>query len=345
MRPPVHARAGGDDLAAARERGAHGRRVAMAERRGDAGAREDVRPARLDVQVAHDPRRFLDARRRTHLKAHVAPDAAHGQVRHRVPPVHVRRLAEVLVARAAAHRVAELAEALLRRREAHRTDQHLHRILRALAHLARHVELVRDEHVVGLADLLAVEEHVRERVDAVEHEHRPLARFTRRTAERLRVEPLVPFVRPPREGVRGDHRVGQVPGPHDGLFAAPWHGGLVALRRQSRRQRQRTHRAVVRLGERLQLPHAVEVDHAGRQFADDQRRDRPKQEFSIHSPLPFISAARIRHDRRKGRAPAGRRGTRAARTRCRSPQPKSSARSRGRASRCRRPRSPSPSET
>ena len=231
----------------------------------------------------------------------IAPDAAHGQVRHRVPPVHVRRLAEVLVARAAAHRVAELAEAHVRRREAHRTDQHLHRVLRALAHLARHVEFVRDEHVVRLADLLAVEEHVRKRVDAVEHEHGTFARFPRRTAERLRVEPLVPFVRPPREGVRGDHRIGQFPGPHDSLLAAAGNGRRIALDRQPHRQRQRAQRAVVRLGERLQLPCAVEVDvhratvKPARGKRRRQRHNRQHSTSHFNSLLLFASRATMPH--------------------------------------------------
>ena len=289
VRPPVHARAGGDDLAAARERGTHGRLVAMAERRGDAGARKDMRPARFDVQVAHDPRRLLDAGRRTHLEPHVAPDAAHGQVRHRVPPVHVRRLAEVLVARAAAHRVAELAEAHLSRREAHRTDQHLHRVLRADPNPIRHVELVRDEHVVGLADLFAVEEHVRERVDAVEHEHRPLARLARRAGEGLRVEPLVAFVGHERERVRGKKRIWHFAGLDKLHLAAAGHGRLIALHRQSLRQRQRTDGPVVWLGEGLQLPRAVEVDvHSAtiKPTCNERRRQRDNRQ---HSSLHFRS--------------------------------------------------------
>ena len=172
-------------LAVARERGPHLGLVEHGERRGDAHAHVDVRPTMLHADRPHDPRGIVDVALRAHFEPHAAPDAAERHVRHDVPAVHVRRLAEELVVRAAAHHPAELAGNLVARREAHRTDQHLHRVLRAHTDLVRHVELVRNEHVLRLADLLPVEEHVRERVDAVEHEHRPLARFARRTGEGL----------------------------------------------------------------------------------------------------------------------------------------------------------------
>ena len=245
-------------LAVARERGPHLGLVEHGERRGDAHAHVNVRPAILHADCPHDPCGVVDVALRANLQPHVAPNAAERHVRHDIPAVHVRRLAEELVIRAAAHHPAEFAGDLVARRETHRTDQHLHRVLRADTDSVRHVELVRNQHVLRLADLLAVEEYVRERVDAVKHEDGPFAWFTCGTAERLGIEPLVALQCRELERIRGKHRIWHLARFHKLHLATARHCRLIALDHQPIRDWKRTYRPVVRLGERLQLPRAIE---------------------------------------------------------------------------------------
>ena len=158
------------DLAVARERRPHNRLVVVAERNVDPAPDSDVRSPVLQVQPLDDPRHVVDLHERTLLQSHVLPDAAHGKMRHDVPAVHVRRLAEVLVVGAAGHGSAQFAKRDLPRLKPHWAYQHRHSVRLPVLQRPRHVELVADEHVLRRADLRTVEEDVRQRVDAVEHE-------------------------------------------------------------------------------------------------------------------------------------------------------------------------------
>ena len=164
--------------------------------------------------------------------------------------------------RAARHRVAEFAERLRLRVEQDASQENLHDV-RPLAEFRRDVEAVGDEHVLRLANLLAVEEVVRERINALEDEEGATDFGNRGLLERFRIEPLAALVGTKCAGVQSFFRFGQDARPHEVKFAVAGHGRGNGLDGKFRRERQNAHRARVGLGEVVELPNAVERERGG----------------------------------------------------------------------------------
>ena len=86
---------------------------------------------------------------------------------------------------------------------------------------------MRNQHVVGLADLLTVQEYVRERVDAVEHKaESPADAFN---LELPRVQPSIALTGPELADVHSYFRLRHKPSVHEVKFAVPGNSRLDRL--------------------------------------------------------------------------------------------------------------------
>ena len=218
------------------------------------------------------------------LQRHAPPQALHEHAREDVPSAHVRRLAVALAVRARLARAAHLAHGRVLRVEEHGAQQHLHGV-RALLETARHVEAALDEHVLRLADLLAVEEHVRERVDAAEHQDgaRAACHVHGRRVERLRVEPLVALVGTQLQHVEAHLHRRQDARVHEVELAVARHRRLHGLERH--RERHRAHRAGVRLRKVVKPPLAVQANRRCTLQGDRHCRRQTRHQSFFHTLL------------------------------------------------------------
>ena len=204
--------------------------------------------------VARDPERFADAHRPFDDERRRAPQAGDVEARENVPSAHVRGLSDAGAVGGA------LLESVKRggvrlRFEKRAADQDLHDV-RAGLQAARHVELVRHEHVRRFADFFAVQENVGERVDPVEAQDGAAAFRHGRRVELAGIEPLVALEAAPLE--RGEPlfrrrqqaRAGEVE-----LAAAGNFGGHGSARGNGGKT---AHRAGSGLGKKRQAPISVE---------------------------------------------------------------------------------------
>ena len=181
-----------DDLALARDRHLDLGGVEAAERPFEPEVEQVLRRPLLRVEAQERAEVFADALGLAHHDPRVAEDAGGDEAREDVPADHVRGLAERLQLRGRA-RVADRRDLAELRFDDGRAEEDGELVL-ARAHELRHVERVRNEHVRRLADLASVHEHVAERVEPVELQHRLLVGRHRTKRELPRIEPLVPLV-------------------------------------------------------------------------------------------------------------------------------------------------------
>ena len=155
------------------------------------------------AELVADPFRLAD------LQPDVAEDAGRDEARQDVPADHMRRLAEGLEF-GRRSRIANRRNVVVLRFDDGRTEEDGKLVL-PFFHMLRHVELMGNEHVGGLADPASVQKDVAERVKSVERQRRLLVLRDRPQIERLRIEPLVAFIRTHRVLVVRIEEVGQLP--------------------------------------------------------------------------------------------------------------------------------------
>ena len=173
------------------------------------------------IKLLDKPRRLVDAHGLADFKLDAPPKSTDKQPRKDVPSSHVPRLAERLAIRPGSTQgMPEHADRCVLRLAANAAEKDLDSI-RPLPKPSGDVKFMGNEHVRRFANVVSIQEDVRQGIDAIKPQNGPLTFSQLGFDERPRVQPLIPFIRPVRPNIESLLRLRQEPGPHEVEFAVP----------------------------------------------------------------------------------------------------------------------------